>query len=148
MKFINLEQNGIESWDEVVGFRNLPVLKRLTLSKNKIREIYCKPGFYDLYMISIEDNLIDSWHSFDQLNNFKNITNIRCGGNPLLEKTGLSGRNIVIARLQFLKSINGSEIEPSERRDAELYYMKKTYEDYIQDRKLEMRVELTNEALM
>jgi Leucine-rich repeat (LRR) protein len=39
LKFLNLEQNGIESWDELLGFRNLPVLKRLTISKNKIREI-------------------------------------------------------------------------------------------------------------
>ncbi len=37
LKFINLEQNGIESWDEIVGFRNLPVLKRVTVSKNKIK---------------------------------------------------------------------------------------------------------------
>jgi len=58
LKFINLEQNGIESWDELAGFRNLPVLKRMTVSKNKIREIYYKPGFNDLYMITLEDNLI------------------------------------------------------------------------------------------
>ena len=58
LKFINLEQNDIESWDEIVGFRNLPVLKRLTISKNKIKEIYYKPGFFDLYMITMEDNLI------------------------------------------------------------------------------------------
>lgn len=36
LRFINLEQNGIESWDEVVGFRNLQGLRRLTVSKNKI----------------------------------------------------------------------------------------------------------------
>ena len=68
MKFINVEQNGIESWDELIGFRNLPVLKRITVSKNKIKEIYHKPGFYDLYMLTMEDNLISEWNSFYALN--------------------------------------------------------------------------------
>jgi hypothetical protein len=99
LKFLNIEQNGIESWDEIVGFRTLPVLKRLTVSKNKIREIYHKPGFYDLYMITMEDNLISSWKTFDALNEFKNITSIRCGGNPIMEVTGPTARNIVMARL-------------------------------------------------
>ena len=88
LKFINLEQNGIESWDEVVGFRNLPVLKRMTLSKNKIRHITYKPGFYDLYMLTIEDNLITDWNSFDNINAYKKITHVRCAGNPVVEQAG------------------------------------------------------------
>ena len=99
-------------------------------------------------MVTIEDNLISEWKSFDQLNMFKNITHIRCGGNPILEKAGIMGRSIVISRVQFLKSVNGSEIEPGERRDAELHYLKRTYEDYVQGKKLEQRVELTDETLM
>ena len=39
LKFINLEQNGIESWDEVTGFRVLQNLKRLTMTKNLLKEI-------------------------------------------------------------------------------------------------------------
>lgn len=137
LKFLNLEQNGIESWDEIVGFRTLPVLKRLTISKNRIGEIYYKPGFFDLYMITMEDNLINSWKTFDELNKFKTITHIRCSGNPILESFGSLqhqiglARNTVISRLQFLKNINGSEIEQGERKDAELHYMKKAYEEYI-----------------
>ena len=127
MKFLNLEQNGIESWDEIVGFRNLPVLKRLTVSKNRIRDIYYKHGFNDLYMITLEDNLISEWKSFDALNEFKGITSIRCGGNPIMDKVGPTARNIVIARLQFLKNINGSEIDIGERKDAELHYLKQSY---------------------
>ena len=47
-----------------------------------------------------------------------------------------------------MKNVNGSEIESGERRDAELHYLKKTYEDYIQMNKLTQRVELTDETLM
>ena len=61
LKFINLEDNNIESWDEIVEFRHLPSLKRITLNKNKIKDIYYKPGFNELYMLSIEDNLINNW---------------------------------------------------------------------------------------
>jgi Ubiquitin-like domain len=148
LKFLNLEQNGIETWDELVGFRNLPVLKRLTVSKNKIKEIYYKPGFYDVYMITLEDNLISEWKTFDALNEFKKISVIRCGGNPVIEKAGQAGRNTVIARMQFLKSVNGSEVEIGERKDAELHYLKSSYVEYIQANKLDKRVELTDEGLM
>ena len=74
LKFINLEDNGIESWDEIVEFRHLESLKRITLNKNRIQKIYYKPGFNQLYMISIEDNLINDWGSIDALNEFASLT--------------------------------------------------------------------------
>ena len=67
-----------------MGFRNLPVLKRMTLSKFKIREITYKQGFFDLYMLTIVHNLISVWRTFDELNKFKNITHVRCSGNPIM----------------------------------------------------------------
>lgn len=36
LRMLNLEDNGIESWDELVGFRNLPNFERLIVNKNKI----------------------------------------------------------------------------------------------------------------
>ena len=42
LKFVNLEENGIMSWDEVDDFRRLPNLKRLTLNKNYIANINYK----------------------------------------------------------------------------------------------------------
>ncbi len=114
LKFINLEQNGIESWDEVIGFRVLPILKRLTLSKNMIRSIQYRHGFNDLYMVTIDDNLINDWSAFDALNQFKCISVLRCSGNPILEpgnpnnKVNMTGRQVVIARVQFVKHLNGS----------------------------------------
>jgi len=74
LKFINLEDNNIESWDEIVEFRHLPNLKRITLNKNRIQNIYHKPGFNELYMLSIEDNLINEWKTIDALNEFKTLT--------------------------------------------------------------------------
>lgn len=83
LKFINLEENGIESWDEVVEFRKLPNLRRLILNKNRIREVKYKSGFNLLYFLHLGDNLLDSWSSFDQLNEFPCIKNLRVTGNPI-----------------------------------------------------------------
>lgn len=71
LRLLNLEQNGIESWDELVGFRILDGLRRLIINKNSIKEIYKKPGFKDLKYLSFEDNLIADWKSFNQLNEFE-----------------------------------------------------------------------------
>jgi len=118
------------------------------VSKNRIREIYFKPGFDDVYMITMEQNLISSWKSFDELNRFKRITHLRCSGNPVYETAGASARQQATSRLQFLKNLNGSHIEEGERRDAELIYMKKAYEDYIRERGIETKLELNDDALM
>ncbi len=47
-----------------------------------------------------------------------------------------------------MKNVNGSEVEAGERRDAELHYLKRSYEEYLQARGLTTKVELTDEALM
>ena len=101
LKFINLEGNGIESWDEVIEFRHLPNLKRLTLNKNRISSIYYKPGFNELYMLSIEDNLIDNWESFDRLNEFPQIKNLRVLNNPIFLEAigGPKARECAIGRV-------------------------------------------------
>lgn len=56
LKFVNLEDNGICSWDEVDEFRKLKNLKRLILNKNYISKVYYKQGWPELYVLSIEDN--------------------------------------------------------------------------------------------
>lgn len=87
MKFINLEANGIASWEEVSEFRNLPNLKRLTLNKNPIKNVTYKPGWRDLLMLSMEDCEIDNWHSFDELNEFPTLKQLRVNGNPIMQSS-------------------------------------------------------------
>lgn len=84
-------------------------------------------------MLTIEDNLLTEWASFDQMNLFKKLSVLRCAGNPLMERAGLAARPTVVARVQYLRSLNGSEVEFGERKDAELHYLKRTYEEYVQN---------------
>ena len=125
LKFINLEGNNIESWDEVIEFRHLENLKRLTLNNNRIRNVYHKPGFNELYMISMEDNFIDNWQSFDALNEYSKLRNLRVLNNPIFKEElgGPRARECAIARVQFIRTFNGTPIEDSDRKDHEIGYL-------------------------
>jgi hypothetical protein len=134
LRYLNLEQNGIESWDELVGFRVLPNFKHLVVTKNKIPTIYHRPGFRGLKTLMFDDNLINDWKTFDQLNEFESlITDIRCSGNPIMEeidKEVKRNKQIVVSRIQSLVKYNGMKIEQHERRDFEIFYLKIAYEGY------------------
>jgi Leucine-rich repeat (LRR) protein len=71
LRYLNLEQNNIASWDEVAGFRVLNELSHLIINKNKIPSIVFKSGFRGLKSLSFDDNLINDWKSFDQLDSFE-----------------------------------------------------------------------------
>ena len=100
LKFINLENNNIDSWDEIVEFRHLERLTKLILNKNKIQKIYFKPGFKELKYLSIEDNIINNWASFNAINEFQQIKELRMNGNPILEEAvgGQRARDVGVAR--------------------------------------------------
>jgi hypothetical protein len=42
-------------------------------------------------------------------------------------------RNPVIARVEFLKSLNGTEIKDQDRKDAELQYLREAYIEFMRD---------------
>lgn len=53
----------------------------------------------------------------------------------------MTGRQVVIARVQFVKNLNGSQVDEGERRDSEVLYTKRVYEEFIKEHKLEQKVE-------
>ena len=150
---MNLEQNGIASWDELSGLRVLNDLTHLIVNKNHIKEIYYKPGFRGLKSLSFEDNLISDWTTFDALNEFDSrITEVRAAGNPVIGKGKIQvgtdanpidlskeGGNdelnkakcIAVSRMEFLKKYNGTKVTENERKDVELFYMKHALETYL-----------------
>jgi hypothetical protein len=137
LRYLNLEQNGISSWDEISGLRVLNGLTHLILNKNKIPSIYYKPGFKGLKYLSFDENLINDWKSFDQLDAFDcKIEQIRANGNPIMVEKDAEvkrAKSIAVSRLQFLKTYNGTKIEEYERKDFEIYYMKFAFETYLRE---------------
>ena len=141
LKFVNLEGNGIESWDEVIEFRHLENLKRLTLNKNSIKNVYYKPGFKQLYILSMEDNLIDNWKSIDELNEYVSVRSLRINGNPILtpEVSGERARECAIARLENVTQFNGTRMSDTERKDFEIYYLNNTCRQFLKDQQEEYK---------
>ena len=136
LKYLNLEENDIEDWDEIQGFRNCPIMKNLGLNKNKINEIKFRPGFREVYVLSLDDNLIDQWSSIDQLNEYNNIKRLRISNNPLLtncEGGEKEARAMIIARMKYISRYRGGDINKIEKKDCELFYMKKTYQEFIKN---------------
>ena len=105
----------------------------LGLAKNKIRTIQYKPGFRELYCVSLDDNLIDNWHAIDMLNEYRFIKRLRIANNPILTmvKGGeTEARAIIIARIKYLEKYRGGDISKNERKDCELFYLKKSYLEF------------------
>lgn len=135
LTFLNLEENEIADWSEVEGFKTLKNLQKITLSKNYIKSIFYTGDFYSLSCIAVEENFIEHLQSIDNLNQFPQIKNLRIGKNPLTttktaEQKSMVKQNI-IARIAQLKFLNGTEIKPIERKDAEIVYIRKSYEEFI-----------------
>lgn len=114
-------------------------MTHLIVNKNSIKEIYHKPGFRGLKYLSFEDNLVSDWKSFDQINEFESrVGQVRCKGNPIVTEaedaqgpSTLRARPQAVARLEFVKKYNGSNIEAEERKQCDMFYLKKALEIYL-----------------
>jgi hypothetical protein len=133
LKFINLEENNIDDWEEIQGFRKLEKIKKLGLGINQIKHINFRPGFPELYAVDIYQNLIDNWESMDQLNEYKQIKRLRISDNPLTSgENKEKARQQIIARIKYLNFYNNSPIGDREKLDSELYYIKQCYREFCE----------------
>lgn len=131
LKYINLEENNIDDWEEIQGFRKLEKVKKLGLGINQIKEIRYRPGFSELTTVDIYENLIDNWESIDQLNEYKEITRLRIADNPLTSGENKDkARQQILARMKYLQYYNGSKVGEREKADCELYYIKQCYKEF------------------
>eukprot|EP01022_Parablepharisma_sp_SALTPOND_P008497 TRINITY_DN136146_c0_g1_i1.p1 TRINITY_DN136146_c0_g1~~TRINITY_DN136146_c0_g1_i1.p1 ORF type:complete len:568 (+),score=45.01 TRINITY_DN136146_c0_g1_i1:68-1705(+) len=132
LNVLNLEDNGICLWEEIIAFGVLPQLKNLVLTSNKIQVVPKTEGFKELTYLSLEKNLVDNWSTIDSLNNFGKLNHLRFLDNPLENVQGkIVTRYQIIARIKTLECLNSSKIRPADRRDAELTYVKKAWEEYV-----------------
>ena len=133
LKLLDLEQNGICDWDQIAPFGKLKFFEQLILNINNIAEIkYQEGAFPGLLSLSLKENLIENMTNIDILDKFPLLAYIRLSDNPFISKYGnILARQMVIGKIRKVKRLNGSAIRDVDRKDAELFYIKRAYEEYL-----------------
>ncbi|KAK7303533.1 hypothetical protein RJT34_14440 [Clitoria ternatea] len=138
LRLLNLEDNCIAEWNEIVKLSHLRCLEQLYLNKNCLNslfypdngeqyesEVTCYKPFQNLRCLLLGDNNIGDLASVDSLNLFPNLVDIRLSGNPIADSLrGGVPRFVLIARLANIKMFNGSEVTPREKKDSEIRYVR------------------------
>ncbi|KAL0456291.1 UNVERIFIED_CONTAM: Tubulin-folding cofactor E [Sesamum latifolium] len=144
LRLLNLENNCISAWDEIVKLSQLPSLEQLFLNDNNLNHVWypdcgkldepdngyeCHEKIFRPFKIlrglSLGGNNIEDLESVDSLNSFPNLMDIRLSDNPVadLAKGGVP-RFVFIARLAKVEILNGSEVSPRERKESEIRYVR------------------------
>ncbi|CAG8530518.1 4923_t:CDS:10 [Paraglomus occultum] len=127
LKILNLESNGIDSWEEVARFSKLESLEVLFLTTNKLDKIVypSNDAFPKLRFLIVSENKIADWTSVDELNKFPALKELRIKNNPFLDGVKPTESNAsLIGRVKGLTMLNGSTITLGDRADAERYYLR------------------------
>ncbi|XP_055380320.1 tubulin-specific chaperone cofactor E-like protein [Condylostylus longicornis] len=92
--------------------------------------------FKNLAFLNLSSTKINTWDDVDRLAQFPNLKNLRVQNWPLWDKcdsTEYERRQLLIARLPYVQTLNGGVVTTEEREDAERafirYYMDKPESD-------------------
>ncbi|XP_052190733.1 tubulin-folding cofactor E [Diospyros lotus] len=143
LRLLNLDGNCITDWNEILKLSQLRSLEQLYLNKNSLKSIWypdsdkvheqinhcesvdnCRP-FQNLHCLLLGGNNIEDVASVDSLNYFPSLTDVRLYGNPITDpgKGGIP-RFVLIACLAKVVMLNGSEVNPRERKDSEIRFVR------------------------
>uniref|UniRef100_K7MB24 CAP-Gly domain-containing protein n=2 Tax=Glycine subgen. Soja TaxID=1462606 RepID=K7MB24_SOYBN len=137
LQLLNLEDNCIDEWKEIMKLSQLRCLEKLYLNRNCLSslfypdnggryesEVTCYKPFQNLHCLLLANNNIGDLASVDSLNLFPNLVDIRLSDNPITD-SGRGGvpRFVLIARLAKVQILNGSEVTPRERKDSEIRFL-------------------------
>ncbi|RZB90234.1 Tubulin-folding cofactor E isoform B [Glycine soja] len=138
LRLLNLEDNCIDEWKEIMKLSQLRCLEKLYLNNNCLKSVFypdngghyesevtCYKPFQNLRHLLLANNNISDLASIDSLNLFPNLVDIRLSDNPITD-SGRGGvpRFVLIARLAKIQILNGSEVTPRERKDSEIRYVR------------------------
>ncbi|KAF3309491.1 hypothetical protein TWF173_010867 [Orbilia oligospora] len=138
LESICLEEHAIGSLSGLADLQNLPSLRKLLLSYNKINAVYSpaeskavgKLCFPSVTYLDISHNEVGDWTFLDDMRiAFPNLEALRISHNPLYGTSDArtlteKSYQITVGRLgRLVTSLNYSVITPAERADAELFYI-------------------------
>jgi len=130
---LNLEGNSLRDWKNVLALDFIPKLDTLILNNTDLDSVIFPDGTVTrptrylsrVQSLSLDNNGIDSWSSINQLNRLPSLISLRFASNPLVVQFGkASTHHIIIAKIGNLKHCNGTAVLASERKGAELDYLK------------------------
>ncbi|PKI47402.1 tubulin-folding cofactor E [Punica granatum] len=139
LRLLNLEDNSIAEWDEILKLCQLKSLEQLHLNKNCLKRIFYPDDdilhekfvqesftpFQNLRCLLLGGNLIEDVASVDSFNFFPQLVDVRLSENPVTDP-GRGGipRFVQVARLAKVQVLNGSEVSPRERKESEIRYVR------------------------
>ncbi|KAF9369276.1 hypothetical protein CPB97_003725 [Podila verticillata] len=131
---IHLEGNNFQDWNQILRLSHLPKLKAMDLIDNKIDSILAPEDpedFKSLEMLRLNGNTLRDWVSFDRLGLYPALKTLWVGTCPVVTKhdeeegdQAIDPRTLIVAKMEKLEHLNGSEIVEKSRFDSELYYLK------------------------
>jgi len=136
LRLLNLDDNCISDWSEVLKLSQLPCLEQLYLNKNKLSRIFQSVNgtessekgsdpFPSLSCLLLGANNIGDLASVDALNGFPQLVDIRLSENPISDPVrGGVPRFVLVARLTKVQVLNGSEVRAREKKDSEIRYVR------------------------
>eukprot|EP00094_Tigriopus_californicus_P004608 TCALIF_04438-PA protein Name:"Similar to TBCE Tubulin-specific chaperone E (Pongo abelii)" AED:0.07 eAED:0.07 QI:119/0.4/0.16/1/0.6/0.66/6/0/917 len=135
IKELDLSENPLQDWDQVLRLANLTNLTMLNLNSCQLDRIYFPAAmaqpFPALKFLQLSRNLINDWVSVGNLGRLS-IKDLRMRTNPILESdSGENCRQIFIATISSLKVLNGSEIFKEERYGSEIDHLKRYGKEYL-----------------
>ena len=137
---LDLDGNKLGDWAEVLRLGELQQLQHLRLNGNQLANILPAAAgtFVKLESLQLTDNCVTSWRDVGHLDSLQ-LSQLRFRNNPVISscKDEEVARQLAIARISSLKSLNGTNINQSERRWAEIDYLKTYGQKWIELSKLE-----------
>ncbi|GIY53026.1 tubulin-specific chaperone E [Caerostris extrusa] len=141
LKLLSLENNPLKSWSEVNKLGSLANLEELYLDNTTLEFIEFPDSsptektnlFKNLKFLCIKNNKLKKWESIAELNKLRNLKSLLINNNPvILSVNAETARQLIIAKIQGLESLNRTQIERSERRGAELDYLKRYRSEWVE----------------
>ncbi|XP_072827098.1 tubulin-specific chaperone E isoform X4 [Vicugna pacos] len=134
VKLLDLSSNQLIDENQLFLIAHLPRLEQLILSDIGISSIHfpdagigCKTSMFpSLQYLVLNDNQISHWSVISELDKLPSLHALSCARNPLTEggRDAQTTRQLIIARVGQLRTLNKCAVEPEERRGAELDYRK------------------------
>ncbi|XP_076831996.1 tubulin folding cofactor E-like a isoform X2 [Brachyhypopomus gauderio] len=131
LRLLHITDNSLHDWNEVRKFGSMfPSLHTLIMANNNLGAILDSGEnlsrlFPNLRSINLHNAGLNRWEDIEKLTFLPRLEEVRLQGIPLLQNyTNTERRNLMIAQLPSVTSLNGSVVTEGEREDAERFFIR------------------------